>query len=675
VPDRRSLLTARDGPTPIDRLLAPPPSTRSLRRLPEQAGRAIRITWTAAPRQLVAVAALQMLSGVGAAAQILVAKDVLDVVLGHHGHLTLDAALPSVLLLGAVTVAMRLISTMSTELSRLMSGRVEAHAVSEVAAAAAAATLLDYERPGYHNLLQRAQMSATTRPVQMVQDLTTSLGALTSIVGIGGALIALAPPLAALLAVGAVPVWLAQRRATRMLREFSLAQTERDRRRSYLFLVLTHRDTAADVRALSLAGFLRGRLADVYRARLADLAVLVRRRIAATAVGSALSAALTLATLVLLIWLVSRGHLALSAAGAAAGAIVLLGERLHGLGTTGGSLYEQTLYMQDFTSFVARYGPGKSSGSDNGSGGIAAAESNSPLEDSGHLTGMGDRSAKLPVVPLAPFTTLAAVDVDFTYPGRVEPALRQVSVEVGRGEVVALVGDNGSGKTTLAKVLAGLYPPESGSVYWDGADLATLDSERVRRSVAIVLQDYGRFLMSATDNVALGDVERIDDRDAIARAARQAGADEFIQALPRGYDSLLGSQYVGGSDLSVGQWQRVALARAYFRDASFVVLDEPTASLDARAEAGLYSQMRSLFASCSVLLISHRFASVRSADRIYVLHAGQVVEVGTHIELMTLGGRYAEMYDLQASAYNAASYQPPATDDGPAPPSSVVAGG
>jgi ATP-binding cassette subfamily B protein len=226
-----------------------------------------------------------------------------------------------------------------------------------------------------------------------------------------------------------------------------------------------------------------------------------------------------------------------------------------------------------------------------------------------------------------------------------------VSLEIRKGEVVALVGENGSGKTTLAKLLAGLYSPDSGTITWDGVDLGDCDPALVRDSVAVIFQDFLKYLLTASDNVAFGRHERIDDRPTIEAAARRAGAHDFLSSLRHGYDSQLGPEFFGGSDLSVGQWQRVALARAFFRDAPFVILDEPTAALDPRAEAELFDSIRSLLEDRSVLLISHRFASVRSADRIYVLSAGEIVESGTHADLMAAGQLYAELFAMQAAGY------------------------
>lgn len=237
------------------------------------------------------------------------------------------------------------------------------------------------------------------------------------------------------------------------------------------------------------------------------------------------------------------------------------------------------------------------------------------------------------------------------YPGSSRVALRGVTLHIEPGEVVALVGANGSGKTTLAKLLAGLYLPASGAITWDGTDTRDVDRRELLSRTAIVFQDFIRYNLSAADNIALGRHERAGDTEAIVGAAVQAGADADISALPEGYQTLLGPAFIDGTDLSLGQWQRLAIARTFFRDAPLVILDEPTAALDARAEHELFGKIGELFDGRSVLLISHRFSTVRSADRIYVLRDGSVVESGTHAQLMDLGGTYAELFTLQASPY------------------------
>ena len=251
-------------------------------------------------------------------------------------------------------------------------------------------------------------------------------------------------------------------------------------------------------------------------------------------------------------------------------------------------------------------------------------------------------------------------DLTFTYPSRATPSLVGINVDIRAGQVVALVGENGSGKTTLAKLLAGLYLPQDGRITWAGQDVATMEIAGVRSRVAVLFQDFVHYFLSARENIAMGRWERADDEAGIRRAAACSGAQALLEALPHGYDTYLGPQFFGGSDLSGGQWQRVALARAFFRDAELVILDEPTAALDPRAEAALFAAVRELFAGRSVVLISHRFATVRLADYIYVLDQGRMVEDGDHEQLMARNGLYAELFTLQASAFGL--HEPPSQE-------------
>ncbi len=223
-----------------------------------------------------------------------------------------------------------------------------------------------------------------------------------------------------------------------------------------------------------------------------------------------------------------------------------------------------------------------------------------------------------------------------------------MTVTIGRGEVIALVGENGSGKTTLAKLLAGLYRPTSGTLSWDGTDLAATDLDKLREQVAVIAQDHANWPLSVRHNITMG---RDLDSGRLVAAAVAAGADTVIDGLAHGYDTLLARQFKDGAELSGGQWQRIAAARAFYRTAPLLIMDEPTAALDARAEYALFSTLRVYAATRSVLLITHRLASVRQADRIYVLAHGKLAEQGTHEELMALGGQYAELFTLQASQF------------------------
>jgi ATP-binding cassette, subfamily B, bacterial len=239
----------------------------------------------------------------------------------------------------------------------------------------------------------------------------------------------------------------------------------------------------------------------------------------------------------------------------------------------------------------------------------------------------------------------------FRYPNGAEPVLRDVTCTLHAGETVAVVGENGAGKTTLVKLLTRLYDPTAGQIVLDGVPLADYDLTDLRRRISVLFQDFFHFSLSARDNIGVGDVDRAEDRERVLAAARWSGADAVVAKLPRGLDTPLDRTFTGGVDLSGGEWQKVATARAAMRDAALVVLDEPTAALDAQAEYDLFRRFRELAQGRTVLLISHRFSTVRMADRILVLEGGRIVEDGSHAELVTLGGRYAALYELQAGRY------------------------
>jgi ATP-binding cassette, subfamily B, bacterial len=241
--------------------------------------------------------------------------------------------------------------------------------------------------------------------------------------------------------------------------------------------------------------------------------------------------------------------------------------------------------------------------------------------------------------------------VSYTYPGREEPALRDVSFTIAPGETMALVGRNGAGKTTIVKLLTRLYDPDSGQILIDGVDIREYDPAELRREIGVIFQDYVTYFLSARENIGVGRLEAADDFDRIAGAAGQSGADGVIARLPQGYDTTLGKWFDQGHQLSGGEWQKIALARAFMRDAQILVLDEPTAALDAQAEFEIFARMKELTRGKTALFISHRFSTVRLADRIMVLEGGTIIELGTHDELLLRGGRYAELFNLQAASY------------------------
>ena len=242
-------------------------------------------------------------------------------------------------------------------------------------------------------------------------------------------------------------------------------------------------------------------------------------------------------------------------------------------------------------------------------------------------------------------------DVVFAYPGAARPVLDGVSFSLAPGEKIALLGENGAGKTTLVKLLCRLYDPTAGRILLDGVDLREYDGESLRREIGVIFQDFLKYDTSAGNNIGFGAVEERLNRERIDLASAKSYADSVVRTLPSGYETMLGRRFEGGVELSQGQWQKIALARAYMREAQLLILDEPTAALDARAEYEVFERFANLTAGKSAVLISHRFSTVRMADQILVLEAGKIIERGAHGHLLALGGRYAELFELQAAGY------------------------
>jgi ATP-binding cassette, subfamily B, bacterial len=585
---------------------------------------ASRIVWHAGKREFAATIGLQLLMGVGVAGQLLLGKAILSGAFASStAQVTFAQAVPELAALLAVSIAVTFATAAQSELGRILAELVARHTYGKVLDVAAQVDLATFESARFFDQLTRAENNGRDRPLQMVTGLVGVVGASATAVGISAVLLTLQPLLLPLMLVSCIPLWYANTHNGAAYYRFMHRMAPSDRLRRYLAGLLHLREPAKEIKAFELAEYVRARYERLYDERISGLRDVARKRLLRSIWATAAASLLLLAALALVGVLSTSKHLSLPSAAIALVALVQLRSCLHGANAASASLYESALLVEDYTAFLSTK--------------IEVSDSDD------------HRSAP------TSFKLLEAQHMYFTYPGSNSPALSDVSLRILAGEVVALVGENGSGKTTLAKLLATLYTPDLGSICWDGVDIATFDAVALRRSIAVLFQDFGRYVLSARENIGMGHVARMDDEDRIHAAARRMGAHDLVEALSAGYDTVLGKEFEGGHDLSLGQWQRLALARAFFRDAPFVVLDEPVASLDPKAELELYRYVREMLHGRAVLMITHRITNARVADRIYVLVRGQVVEQGTHDDLMAAQGRYAELYSTQAGGYLGAS--------------------
>jgi len=614
--------TPRQSPSVLD---LQPPGNRAahLWRVPSLVVEALRIVWRAGRRHLCTTAALQVVAAAGVAVQLLLSKQILSGLVDVSNGASVSSVYVWFALLAGLTAALGMVGAYLAHEQKLLAELTARHAFDSIIAVAGRVDYQSFEQPDFFDQLQRARNSGMYRTMDMVNSvLLLTTGVLTSI-SIALVLVVLQPLLLVFVALATVFPLLAAIRNGRRSYTFEYGMTAESRERLYVMEMLTGREQAKEIRVFGAGPFLRARWDALTDERLRQVRIFLRSRLKVALVGSSAGAFGMAIGLVALLYLLTSGRMEVAAALTAGLAMQQLGNRLTSVTGSVGSLIESGMFVDDYKEFLA----------------LAPAAQPVPAQP-----GLAR------VAPPA-FQALRVENVSFSYPSSARFALQNVSLEIEPGEIVALVGENGSGKTTLVKLICQLYRPNSGRVLWNGVDVATLSPEAVRGDMTVLFQDYNQYYLSALDNIVIGRPELADDLDRAHRAAERAGAAGFLEALPEGLSTRLGPQFFGGHELSVGQWQRLALARAFFRAGRFLVLDEPTASLDPRAESELYEQMRDLAGGRSVLLVSHRFSSVRSADRIYVLQNGRVTESGSHAELMAEGGTYAELFTFQADAY------------------------
>jgi ATP-binding cassette, subfamily B, bacterial len=588
------------------------------RRFPGLVGQAIRLGWSASPLDTAATIGLNIVSGVAGGYALYATVGVLSALFaeGPTPH-RVRAALPSLILVAIATAAKSGIAAAAGWAQARLEPMVDQIVEVRLYDLTSRVELAAFDEPDFHDRLERARTRGLVSASQLVNNV---INFVTAFAGLGSAAVVvglLQPILLLVVLLAQLPgAWAAVRSARiRYVTRFALVDSYR--RKYILANLIATRRTAAELRSFTMRPFLLGRVARLAAyARNAELTA-AGQRTQTQVIASSMSGVATLGVYATLGALLSSGALPLSVAGTAVLALRSAAGSLQQLMYAVNQCYEEGLYFSDYVAFCE------------------------------------DAAARIPSAGSATapttFERITAAAVTFSYPGAETPALREVSVEINRGEVVALVGENGSGKTTLAKILAGLYQPSAGTVCWDSVSITDVAGEPLREQIAVIAQDHGNWPLSVRDNITMG--RRLDEA-LLTTAVAASGADTVINELTKGYDTLLAREFKDGAELSGGQWQRIAAARGIYRTAPLLIMDEPTAALDARAEYALFSSLRLLAQDRTVLIITHRLASVRQADRIYVLAHGQVIETGTHADLLALGGQYADLYTLQASQYD-----------------------
>ena len=592
----------------------------------------LRLIWKTSPGMTAGTLAIRLLRALLPIATLYVGKLIIDEVIRLAQTPSPPAGIGDWLasgladhLLGLVALELGL-AVLSDLLGRIVSlldsllGELVTNA-SSIALMEHAATLdlEDFEDSELQDQLDRARRQTTGRMTLMGQLFGQAQDIIT-IVSFAAGLVVYAPWLILLLAIALVPAFLGEAYFNAQSYSLSYMRTPERRQLDYVRQTGASVETAKEVKIFGLNAFLIER----YR-RLAGDFYQDNRRLALRRAGwgGTLTALGTLgyyAAYAWLIWRTLAGQFTIGDLTFLAGSFRRLRTLLEGLLTGFSQTAGQALYLDDLFSFFE-----------------IVPEISSPKDP---------RPFPVPIRQGFVFE-----DVGFIYPGAERWAVRHLHFTLHAGEVLALVGENGAGKTTLVKLLARLYDPDEGRILLDGHDLREYDLDGLRANLGVIFQDFVRYHLTAAENIAVGRIEARDDRARIEQAAERSLADEVIERLPAGYDQVIGKRFRTGVELSGGEWQKVAIARAYMRDAQLLILDEPTAALDARSEFQVFQRFKELSEGKTAVLISHRFSSVRMADRILVLADGQVEAMGTHEELLAQRGRYAELFELQAAGY------------------------
>jgi ATP-binding cassette subfamily B protein len=484
---------------------------------------------------------------------------------------------------------------------------------------AATLDLEDFEDPDLQDKLDRARRQTMGR-MNLMSQLFGQVQDTITVVSFAVGLLVYAPWLMGLLAVALIPAFIGEAHFNALGYSLNYQWTPERRQLEYVRQMGVSVETAKEVKIFNLHRYLIAKYRELADKFFRANRSLARRRAVWGTLLAALGTAGYYVAYAYIAWRTVKGDFSIGDLTFLAGSFRRLRQLLEGLLIGFSQVAGQALYLEDLFSFFE-----------------IKPEITSPANP-------------LPV-PNPIVRGFVFDNVGFRYPDAEKWALRHLNFELHAGEVLALVGENGAGKTTLVKLLARLYDPDEGRILLDGHDLREYDLDELRANIGVIFQDFVRYHLTAGENIGVGQIDEMNDGARIRDAARRAMADDLIEGLPEGYDQMIGRRFKTGVDLSGGQWQKIAIARAYMRDAQVMILDEPTAALDARAEFEVFQRFKELSDDKTAVLISHRFSSVRMADRILVLANGRLEASGTHVDLLAQGGRYAELFELQAAGY------------------------
>lgn len=579
---------------------------------------AFGLVYRTAGAQAVAWFALLLVQGALPVAMVYLTKTLVDgatkMVSDGGGWRELSALLPAASAMACVMIAMEVLQSVNRWLRTAQSEKVQDAVHERIHEQAMRLDMAFYDTPGYYDQLYRARIDAISRPAALIENTGALLQSLITLIAMAGVLLTFGIWIPLLLAASTLPALAVVVRHTLRFHHWRLHNTTAIRKTNYYDMMLTSRDAAAEMRLFQLGGYFRSLFSQLRQRLRLEKVALARSEAVATAIASLIGLASMAAALAWMVLRASQGIFSLGDLALFIQAFFQGQRMMRSLLGSAGEIYRNIMFLENLFEFLGLK--------------PEIAEPANPLPHPGL------------------HESVEFQNVSFSYPGSGQLALNHFNLTIPAGKITALVGENGAGKTTLIKLLCRFYDPSQGCVLIDRTDIRDLSPDALRRRITVLFQEPVRYHDSVFNNIAFGDIDANPGDQDIEAAAKAAGADAPIARLPQHYKAVLG-KWFGGAELSGGEWQRLALARAFLRRAEFIILDEPTHSMDSWAEADWLSRYGKLAAGRTSLIITHRFTTAMQADMIHVVDRGQVIESGTHEQLLAAGGRYASSWTRQ----------------------------